>query len=321
MGVTNDYEDMSQNSWSDFEVESLLRGRTPRDPELAELTPWIAAVRTGLDVAPTDSQVAALTPALASAAREAAAHGAARHARTRRVTVAGIAAVALGFGVAGAAAADSAAPGSPLYVVDRALEAVGINDGGTDERLDEATTLLDQGDTAGAIDLVAQAAGDEGDNDAKESLLAVAEQLRQNGSENSADVHAAVADMLTWKATTDATGKAFGQGVAALAKEIGHGHGKPGVTTPSASPSPEPSLGPDDMLGNGAPDHTGKPDNPGKSEGAGKPDHTGKPDNPGKSTGKPDNAGKPDHTGKPDNAGKPDNPGKSAGKPGNTGKP
>ena len=56
-----------------------------------------------------------------------------------------------GFGGA-AYAANGAAPGDTFYGLDRALEAVGIGNGGSAERLAEVKELVDHGQTAGGLE-------------------------------------------------------------------------------------------------------------------------------------------------------------------------
>jgi hypothetical protein len=286
---------MTQQSWNESEVDALLRGRHPRDPELVELAPWVSALRVELNRPVTEAEIKAASSRLAVAAREAASIvPQARTVWVRRVTIATIAAGLLGCGVAGAAAADDAAPGDQLYGLDRALEVVGIHNGGFPERLLEVKELIDRGEDEAALDLLADSLEEEGDAEGKQALLDAAARLRENGSEQSADVHAAVAAMLTWMATTDATGKEFGQGVSELAREIGakpddsgkpEDTGKPDASTPSPSPA--------------TPD---KPDTPAEpTEPGSKPDDTpsGKPSGTGDDTGRPSDAGTKPDKGKP----------------------
>jgi hypothetical protein len=281
----NDYLDMTNAPLSNSEVEALLRGREVHDPDLAELSNFVAALRTSLDRPVAEADVAASRTLLALAARDA--HGApaevsiapkAKSVWMRRAAATGVAAVALGFGFAGAAAANSAAPGDALYGLDRALERVGVHNGGLSERLDEANELLAQGDEEGALALVTDALDDEGDAEGRQALLAVAARLGENGSEQSADVHAGVAAMLTWMATTEATGKEYGQGVADLARAI---HADQ-ADNPAADPSAKPDV-------------TGAPSDPGaNADGGEKPDDAGKPADPGS-----DGKGKPTSTPEP----------------------
>jgi hypothetical protein len=296
---------MTEKSWNESEVDALLRGSHPHDPELIELVPVVAALRARLETPVAEGRVSEVSSRLAVAAREAHSNVPAHRRKwSRKVIITGIAAVALGTGFAGVAAADSAAPGDPLYGVDKALENVGINDGGFAERLDEANELVDEGADDAAVALLADALDDEGDSEGKRALLDAAAKIRGNGSEQSADVHAAVAAMLTWMATTDATGKDFGQGVAERAREI---HGK----SVDATATPTPTHTPTDEA-------TARPANPGKPDDAGKP--TAKPSATPQPTTEPQATAEPQDTRTSHGTGKPDTAGKPTDKP-DKGKP
>ncbi len=134
--------------------------------------------------------------------------------------------------------ANGAAPGDTLYGFDRALEGAGIGDGGLEERLAEAGDLMDEGRVDDALDHAAEALTEEQDdldeNDdgeltdeeklgRQEALLAAAEAVLANGSEQSLEVRTRVAEKLRWMATTELTGKEFGQAVSALARGVSPG--------------------------------------------------------------------------------------------------
>lgn len=74
--------------------------------------------------------------------------------------LAGIAVVTFGFASVGALA-DSSVPGQFLYPIDRAFEAVtgviGVETGGSEERLTEALALIDRGDQVRAAELIDEA--------------------------------------------------------------------------------------------------------------------------------------------------------------------
>lgn len=134
-------------------------------------------------------------------------------------SVAGIAALAVG----GAAAADEAKPGDALYEIDRALEDLGINDGGDEERLEEAQELVEEDDVEGALEAAEEALEDmdelEGDEAEELSgLLNAAQSVLTNGSEQSLERRTQVAEMLVFMATTDLKGKEFGQAVSQHAR-------------------------------------------------------------------------------------------------------
>jgi hypothetical protein len=169
---------------------------------------------------------------------------------TRKIT-ATLAATVLFAGLTGVAlAADDAAPGDALYGIDTALESIGIGDGGTAERLAEASELAANGHVAEALDhavaaleqaRAAVAAGDDNGDEAEEAetdddveeakdavqaLKDAADQV-QNGTaeEESQAVRDAVADMLRWMADQmddeeNFDGRSFGQGVSERARGI-----------------------------------------------------------------------------------------------------
>lgn len=292
---------MTSNDFTPRDQERLLRGDATGP--LADAAPAIAALRA-LNVAPNDAETARAAAALASVAADSSvpltgpAAATPSPWRMRAAIAGGLALLGLGV-VGGAAAADDAAPGDALYGVDRALEDLGIGDGGVDERVDEAIVLDEAGDSEGALEHVVEAV--EEDSASSEALLGVAERLRTNGSEASAEVHERVAAMLEWMATTDATGRDFGQGVSERARGL--------VTEPSTEPSPSASASP---APSASPEPSADTQASGKSGTAGKPETTGKPSTAGKpdTTGTPDNAGKPSTAGKPETAGKPDTVGK-----------
>ena len=132
-------------------------------------------------------------------------------------------------------AADGAVPGDTLYGLDCALEDVGLGDGGLEERLGEAGELMDDGQVDEGLALAAEALSEEqedldedGDGEVseeeesagREALLAAAEAVLSNGSEQSLEVRTRVAEKLRWMATTELKGKEFGQAVSNLARGI-----------------------------------------------------------------------------------------------------
>jgi len=253
---------MTNEDWNDRDIDALLAGKTPADKGLAALAPVVASLKAtaaNRGVAASEAQIfgAQLASTAAAPASAPAATSAARSPWVRRVSLAGIGALVLGAGVAGAAAADESAPGDPLYGLDRALEHAGIGNGGFPERVDEAQKLADEGETDEAVEHLAESLKSEGDSSSAQSLLDAAAQIRTNGSAQSADVHTAVADMLEWMATTELTGKDFGQGVAEHAHLIGAGHGKNAPATTDGTTTDAPGK---------SGDVHGKPENPGKPD-------------------------------------------------------
>ena len=129
--------------------------------------------------------------------------------------------------------ANGAAPGDTLYGLDRSLEKAGIGDGGVKERLSEAGDLMDQGRIDEGLKHAAEALAEEQDDldedddgelteeqrlGREEALLAAAEAVLAGGSEQSLEVRTRVAGKLRWMATTELTGKEYGQAVSALAR-------------------------------------------------------------------------------------------------------
>jgi hypothetical protein len=128
-----------------------------------------------------------------------------------------------------ALAADSAIPGDALYGLDRALEAVGIGAGSTEERLDEAEMLATVGKTDEAVDhaVLALAEGaDASDAMARQALEAIAGLTL--GSEDRSALIALLA-YISENAGDElgADGREFGQAVAALAREVGSSDSAP----------------------------------------------------------------------------------------------
>ncbi len=147
-------------------------------------------------------------------------------------------AIVLVLSFAGVAyAADDAVPGDTLYGLDSALENAGIGDGGLEERLSEAGALIDEGQVDAGLNHAAQALTEEEDNDEdgdvdeddaeieddsarREALLAAAEAVLANGSEQSLETRTRVAEKLRFMATTELTGREYGQAVSQLARGV-----------------------------------------------------------------------------------------------------
>jgi hypothetical protein len=152
-------------------------------------------------------------------------------------------------------AANGSAPGEALYGLDRALEHVGIGNGGAPERLAEIRALFEAGDIPGGLSHAGEVVGaqeespaDEGAN-AAEALQAAAARVVEVGSEASAEVRQQVAALLTY--LSENVGQVDGQQVAELARQIagtGEGTGPPdGV--PPVEPGPPVSVPPVDPPG------------------------------------------------------------------------
>ncbi len=139
----------------------------------------------------------------------------------RRIATLGTSLVlALGGSAGMAIAANDALPGDQLYGLDRALEQVGIGDGGSAERLGEALALVERGDVAEglthAADNLTELSADSNAGAALEGALERLLEERDNPSDN---MRAQVAALLEYLA--DNEGDVDGQQVSDLAQEIG----------------------------------------------------------------------------------------------------
>ncbi|WP_062388556.1 hypothetical protein [Demequina iriomotensis] len=194
---------MRGSTGEDRDIDRLLRGDAPA--ALADAVPAIEALRR-LAPGAAQADAARIGIALATVAadsriplsRESAATGGRWRSRTAS---AGALALLIGGVAAGAAAADPAAPGDPLYEIDLAFERLGICRGGPAERLAESLRLDGRGDLGSAVEHAAGVA--EVDADASEELLAAARRLRADASETSEEVRASVKDLLDWMAEAD----------------------------------------------------------------------------------------------------------------------
>jgi hypothetical protein len=302
-----DYGDDMHASWSPGDTENVLRGHRPQSADAAHLESAIAALRSRAHGTVDDSAVAAMASLLAEAALEptrATRVPASRLARPRsatpwrrRASIVGLAALLASAGLAGtAAAADGAAPGDALYGIDRALEVVGIDNGGSTERLVEADQLAGEGDIQGALRHAAGALQGEGDATSSAALLAAADQVADNGSGNSAEVKEKVAQMFRWMTTANVKGKDFGQTVSSYARGLG------GSTGDDAHPT----------TGQGDSDNSAIPGPPVQADPAGGSNPAGKADSPVKA-GDGGKSGKPADGSATPSGGSESHPGKSHG--------
>ena len=152
---------------SDQEAEAILDGTAPK----SALGDYLARLRSAesVDETTATAHIAAATGAV----RLAPAPGrVSRRYRWRRRTVFGsfitaivakvlAASVALAAVTGGVGAvANSAAPGDPLYKVDAFMERVGLFDGGTQERLQEANRLVSRNQVSEGLELAGNAIGE-----------------------------------------------------------------------------------------------------------------------------------------------------------------
>ena len=183
---------------SDEEAEAVLDGTAPQSPA----GDYLARLQSAEPV--DESTAAAQIAAAANVVRLAPAHSrASRRYRWRRRTVFGsfitaivakvlAASVALAAVTGGVGAvANSAAPGDPLYKVDTFMEKVGLFNGGTQERLQEAERLVVRDQVSQGLELAGTAIGQlrDGYGPAAEALeqAAVQVQTRTQTSEQYRD--------------------------------------------------------------------------------------------------------------------------------------
>lgn len=151
---------------------------------------------------------------------------------TKLAAVVGSAVIAVGSFSGVAYASNGAAPGDTLYGLDRALENVGLGDGGLEERFTEVGDLMedglvDEGLSHGAEALVEEEDDLDVDGDGevsekeeaagREALFAAAEAVLSHGSEQSLEVRTRVAEKLRMMANSELKGKEFGQAVSEMA--------------------------------------------------------------------------------------------------------
>ena len=137
-----------KDTLGEFEIELLLRGTPTMSEDLADLEVFVASL-SGQVERPAD--VGYMATALAATAR--ATRRSPRPALRRVMALA--ASVAVLFALSGVAiAADGAVPGDLLYGVDRAMERIGIGDGGVDERIVEFDALIERGRHQDAFDIL-----------------------------------------------------------------------------------------------------------------------------------------------------------------------
>lgn len=213
---------------SDQDLERLVHGDKPENQELTRLAEALQNWQAEFTRTPTETQVAEFASQAAEIAartqpkavpRSTPAPSRSRFRALKYKLATGMAALLMVSGMSGVAvASDGAAPGDALYGLDRALESIGINDGGAAERISEAQSLLDAGLIGEALEHAAEAfEGDETGAEAVNALMDAAARVAENG--NGADTLNRVADMLVWMADAP-RGPDFGKTVSNMANGI-----------------------------------------------------------------------------------------------------
>jgi hypothetical protein len=315
--------DMLNQRFSDAEMERLLTGQTPENPELALLGTVLAAVHVVEPTEPSDERVAEFAANAAALAREHMPETKADSNPVRRrkalatiqerLAVAAVAMFVL-VGMSGlAVAADAAAPGDALYGIDRVLEKIGINDGAAGERIAEAGALASRGQVTEAIGHAVSAIEDPANDDTATSDSQAATALREaavsvesGGNEAaSEEVRVSVSAMLSEMAELigdpDLDGAEFGRRVSEMARSIAGGSednedidegpapGRTDLPEDRGEGRPDGAGPPDDKPGGGLPDDTpgGPPDHAGGSSGGGPPSDTAGEGGPPAVSGRP----------------------------------
>lgn len=194
MSDLNGY-DVEMNAFPGNEqVDRILLGEGVDDARVAELARAVSAIRAlgnepiAEDVARRHVAMASVEASLSLDAQGAQAslreHQAlprrrfavtnALHSATARTFVLAVTIAILGTGVA--VAANGSAPGDTLHGLDRAMERVGIANGGAHERLQEAQDLASV-NLPGAVAAAANAVSTAGNEEAADALEAAAERI------------------------------------------------------------------------------------------------------------------------------------------------
>ena len=297
-------EEMLSATASEQEIELLLTGSPVGNSALSDLAAFVEAMRVYGSYVPSDhlvDRVAAEAATLALAGR---ASGVTLTkvsppsrrlwpALSPRVAMAALSVVMV-VGMTGvAAAADSAAPGDPLYGLDRAMERIGIGAGNAGERLEEADHLLTEGRILQALEHATEAV--DGDAAASAALDIAIDRVETAANQNSAAVQEKVGALLTYISENigedkGVDGRDFGQGMADIARGIA-----PAGETEELAPVGGPASGeqnqpdedqPGNSAGNGNQDQgndgaeNANPDPPGSRGNQGSED-SGDGNNPG----------------------------------------
>lgn len=230
-------DDHRNDLWTEFldrDIERLLGGVEPYNEDLSPLTPIVSAL-ADLGKTPPSQEVVAHHAALAAlTVRESRLQPAPVVHPTRasgiifglrRRAVATLASLMMLTSLTGVAwASNTAAPGDWNYGIDLALERVGIGAGGAVERLEEASTLVDQAEPPDG-----QAAPEvlnlQSNLSASQALEEAAERIStiEEGSEQAQLVREDVAELLEFLSQNP--GGADPGKVAELAKDIGRSGG------------------------------------------------------------------------------------------------
>jgi hypothetical protein len=262
MSRYDDYEDdMPTSTLSDHDIERLISGAIPDSNEAAQLVVFVDLIRAEGAGSPSEAMAAQVAREAAMLARATSSASVLTRAqpprrwaggRLRPQLIMAATAVLLFSGVSGVAiAANGAAPGDPLYGIDRALEKIGIGAGHAQERLAEANSLLSDGDAREALRHAVEVFDQTDDvseapdiRDARAAIENAAGSLDDDGATSNDVVRDNVSTLLEYLRENlgeqvGADGNDFGQGVADLAREIAPGQGQPPIPDPAHDNEPQ----------------------------------------------------------------------------------
>ena len=224
---------MTTSHLTDRDIEAVFAGTAMREPELVAIQELFASMRESLVIEPPADHVSTFAAALAQVVLDAPSAEAKRAPRSSlrgRLIAIGVGVAVSAFGVVGAAVANEAVPGDPLYGVDKALESVGILNGGTTERLQESQVLASRGDVEGAVALTVKALDEDGQNEAAVALERAVAAVESQSS--GGDVRSQVSGMLAWMSQQE-RGAGFGAQVSEHAKELASANAHPAANRPA----------------------------------------------------------------------------------------
>jgi hypothetical protein len=268
-------------------VEHLLSGKVPEDSSLGRLPSVVEALRRVGGTVPAEAQVQRFAAEAAKLVPDTPGRPPSRALRVRGVLgrpglrfsprLAGaFAALVVTLSAFGglAYAANGAVPGDALYGLDLALEKMEIGDGGLQERLTEASQLVERGQAQEGLNLASDAItrwaeADEAIRAAADALRAAVDAAADNEDLQSPEGRALVAERLRWMASMGPTAEEFGQAVRDLAGNLMPG----GQTGGDAGQGPGQPAD-DSNAGNGAgqgPSDSGQPNGNPNGSGNGPP--------------------------------------------------
>ena len=256
---------LHKGMWSgliDRDLDLLIDGIQSFSDDLAPLESFVNSLGSLDDTAPSaeflelhaaEAAAAAQTPQAAIAGTGLTARRRLALGLSRRVT-AGAASLMMILGMTGVAwASDSAVPGDWNYVIDLALEVIGVGAGGAEERIQELALIAESGHPRGA-ELASQTGQDPttAPNDhvvgTKNAAATIAGITR--GSQRASDVREAVSALVAYLSDTEAAERPT---ISELVQQFQKAHGSSSSNRPEVNPGEQ-----------HRPEQTGKPEEPGK---------------------------------------------------------